>query len=65
MKDNNRNLKVIKKSGTWYSYKEEKIGQGRDNAKEFLKGNKDMTQEIEKQIRELYNLLKPEEEKTK
>jgi recombination protein RecA len=47
---------IVKKSGTWYSYKEEKVGQGRDNAKEFLKENKEILNEIEQQIRKIYNL---------
>lgn len=47
---------IVKKSGTWYSYKEEKVGQGRDNAKEFLKENKKILNEIEQQIRKIYNL---------
>jgi recombination protein RecA len=57
---------IIKKSGTWYSYKEEKLGQGRDNAKEFLKENEDILNEIEQQIRRAYNLpAAVEEEKQK
>ncbi len=56
---------IIKKSGTWYSYKEDKLGQGRDNSKEFLKENKEMTNEIEHQLRILYNLLESEKEETK
>jgi recombination protein RecA len=47
---------IIKKSGTWYSYKDEKVGQGRDNAKEFLKENKEILNEIEQRIRKIYNL---------
>ena len=47
---------IVKKSGTWYSYKDEKVGQGRDNAKEFLKENKEILNEIEQQIRKIYNL---------
>ena len=44
-------LKIIDKSGAWYAYKGEKIGQGRENAKEFLKTNEAMRAEIEEQIR--------------
>jgi recombination protein RecA len=47
---------IIKRSGTWYSYGEERLGQGRDNAREFLKEKKDICREIEKQLRALYNL---------
>ena len=43
---------VIEKSGTWYSYKTDRIGQGRDNARLFLKENKDIAVKIEKEILE-------------
>jgi len=43
--------KLIEKSGAWYSYQGEKIGQGKDNAREFLKEHADMAREIEDQIR--------------
>jgi recombination protein RecA len=42
---------IIEKSGSWYSYKGERIGQGKDNTREFLKNNKSIAQEIENQIR--------------
>ncbi|HEY8364636.1 MAG TPA: recombinase RecA [Haloplasmataceae bacterium] len=45
-------LDIIVKSGAWYSYNNEKIGQGRENAKQFLKDNPLICQEIERQIRE-------------
>ena len=45
-------LDVIKKGGAWFSYGDTKIGQGRDNAKEWLLANPDIMSEIEKQIRE-------------
>jgi recombination protein RecA len=44
-------LGVIEKSGSWLAYKDEKIGQGRDQAKEFFKANKDVAAAIEKEIR--------------
>jgi recombination protein RecA len=44
--------KFIDKSGAWYAYQGEKIGQGKDNAREFLREHPDMAQEIEAQIRE-------------
>jgi recombination protein RecA len=47
---------IIKKSGTWFSYGEDRLGQGRDNAKEFLKENPHIYQEIEKQILIQYNI---------
>jgi recombination protein RecA len=42
---------VVEKSGSWYSYNGERIGQGRDNAKLFLKANPDMANAIEASIR--------------
>ena len=42
---------IIDKSGAWYSYKDEKIGQGRENTKQFLKNNPKMLDEIESRIR--------------
>ncbi len=47
------NLGVIKKSGSWFSYNEEKIGQGRENAKKYLKNNPAIFAEIETKVREL------------
>jgi len=42
---------IIDKSGAWYSYKDEKIGQGRENTKQFLKDNPELLDEIESRIR--------------
>ena len=42
---------VVEKSGSWFSYNSQRIGQGRDNAREFLKANPDMAAEIEKAVR--------------
>ena len=42
---------LLEKSGAWYSYKGERIGQGKDNTREYLKTNKVVAEEIEKQIR--------------
>jgi len=50
---------IINKSGTWYSYGEDKIGQGKENAREYLKGNPDISRSIEEQIRIHYNLPLP------
>ena len=46
------NLGIIDKSGAWFSYKGEKIGQGKENVKLLLKNNKEMYEELENQIRE-------------
>jgi recombination protein RecA len=42
---------IIEKSGAWYSYKGEKIGQGKENAKQYLKNNPNIAAEIEMAIR--------------
>ena len=47
---------IIEKSGSWYSYNGQKIGQGRENAKDFLLSNPEITSEVEAKIREKYNL---------
>ena len=44
--------KIVEKSGSWYAYQGEKIGQGKDNAREFLRENPDVAREIENKIRE-------------
>lgn len=43
--------KLVEKSGSWYAYNGEKIGQGKDNAREFLKSNPDIAREIENKVR--------------
>ncbi len=48
---------IIDKSGAWYSYKDEKIGQGRENTKQFLKDNPKMLEEIESRIRSNSNTV--------
>ncbi len=45
-------LDVVEKSGSWFSYNGEKLGQGRENVKEFLRNNKELCAEIEAKIRE-------------
>ena len=47
---------IVNKSGAWYAYNETRIGQGRENAKQFLRDNPDVCQEIENQVREHYDL---------
>ena len=49
---------IIEKSGAWYSYKGEKIGQGKENVKELLKKNKELANEIEDKVRVHYGLKK-------
>ena len=47
-------LNILEKSGAWYSYKGEKIGQGKENVKLLLKENKELMNELESQVREHY-----------
>ena len=47
---------IIDKSGSWYSYGEHRLGQGRENAKDFLRENSEITLEIEEKIREKFGL---------
>ncbi|MBR1416926.1 MAG: recombinase RecA [Bacilli bacterium] len=47
-------IDILEKSGAWYAYNGEKIGQGRENAKEYLKSNPDLYNEIENKVREHY-----------
>jgi recombination protein RecA len=46
------NARILEKSGAWYAYNGEKIGQGKDNAREFLRENPDVAREIENKVRE-------------
>jgi recombination protein RecA len=46
------NARIVEKSGAWYAYNGEKIGQGRDNAREFLRENPDLSREIENKVRD-------------
>ena len=54
-------LKLISKSGAWYSYGEERLGQGRENARVFLKENPDIALEIERKVRQAHELPLPED----
>jgi recombination protein RecA len=51
---------LIEKSGSWFSYKGERIGQGRENSRQFLKDNADIRQTIDTDLRKLLGLVKPE-----
>ena len=46
------NLEVVQKSGAWFSYNGERLGQGRENVKELLVNNKELAMEIETKVRE-------------
>ena len=54
-------LNILDKSGAWYAYNGEKIGQGKENVKLYLKENKELSQELETKIREHYGFGKKEE----
>jgi len=54
---------IIQKAGTWYSYKDERIGQGRENAKSFLDQHPDVAKAIEEKIKEQAGLAEKEEVK--
>lgn len=56
--------KIVDKAGAWYSYKEERLGQGREAVKTFLKANPDIAEDIERQIREKAGLLEAAPEAT-
>ncbi len=47
---------IVNKSGTWFSYKETRMGQGRENSKKFLESNPDISDDIENQLRQKLNL---------
>ena len=57
---------IIDKSGAWYSYNGNKIGQGKENSKLFLKNNPNILMEIEDKVREVYDIsLKKDKKQAK
>ncbi len=58
------NCGVVVKSGAWYAYNDAKIGQGRENAKQFLRDNKEACEEIKLKVREHYGLSETKAEET-
>ena len=54
-------LNIVEKAGSWYSFGETRLGQGRENSKQFLKDNKDVSLAIEQQIRDHYSLPMPKD----
>lgn len=54
---------IIKKAGSWYSYGDLRIGQGRENAKDYLENNKELTDEIFDKVRTFYNIADPKKPK--
>ena len=53
---------IVEKSGSWYSYKGERIGQGRENARQFLKDNPDIRQNVDTELRKALGLVRKEPE---
>ncbi|HIR12858.1 MAG TPA: recombinase RecA [Candidatus Choladousia intestinavium] len=54
------NNNIVNKSGAWYAYNGNKIGQGRENAKQYLREHPDIMDEVEKKVREKYGLIPSE-----
>lgn len=55
---------LVEKSGAWFSYKGEKIGQGKENAKLYLKNNKEVLEELEEEVRDCYGIADHTKKKT-
>ena len=55
---------IINKSGAWYAYEGNKIGQGRENAKQYLKDNPEICKEVEQKVRDHFSLNKDANEET-
>ena len=53
------NKDIIRKSGSWFSYGDERLGQGREGAKSFLKENPEITEEIQDKVKEVYGIISP------
>ena len=53
-------LDIIQRSGAWFSYNGERLGQGRDKIKEYMAQNPEFRDEIERQVKERFNLKKSE-----
>lgn len=58
-------INVLEKSGAWYSYKSEKIGQGKENVKNYLRENVELKEELERKVREHYGFVKEEKQPEK
>ena len=57
--DESVTLELVKKSGTWYSFEETRLGQGKENARQYLVDNPDLANFLEEKVRAHYNLLPP------
>jgi recombination protein RecA len=50
---------LVEKSGSWYSFQSERIGQGRENAKQFLRDHPDLTDTLDTELRKVLGVVKP------
>ena len=50
---------VIKKSGSWFTYNGDQLGQGRENVRKYLKDNPELSDEIETKVKEAFGLIEP------
>ena len=55
-------IDLVRKSGAWYAYEGEKIGQGRENAKAYLEAHPEVMEELDRKVREHYNLTGEKQE---
>ena len=55
---------IIQKSGTWFSYNKERMGQGRENTIRFLNENPEMAEEIDTRLRQVHHLIQETETET-
>ncbi|HLV02444.1 MAG TPA: recombinase RecA [Acidobacteriota bacterium] len=53
------NHKIVEKAGSWFSYGDERLGQGRENAKQFLKENAEIAEEIQHKVKVAMGIIKP------
>ena len=53
---------VIKKSGSWFTYEGDQLGQGRENVRKFLKDNPAITEEISDKVKAAFGLMRPEDQ---
>ena len=53
---------VVKKSGSWFTYEGDQLGQGRENVRQFLKDNPEITDEIENKVKVAFGLIKVQDE---
>ena len=54
---------IVEKSGAWYAYQGEKLGQGKENVKLLLKDNIELKEELEKKVREYYDISLDDDKK--